>query len=323
MKHHNISSIEPNNRIESVYLIRELDKKSKKNGEPFVALVLQDATGTARAIMWDKAEIFLNNHAGVGDFVLVKADAGVYNRNLQLTLREAQKVDSEVVELEKFLPRSKRPLPEMKKELDMWVDKVQTPYLKALLHTFFSDDAYFKAFLRAPSARKMHQAYLGGLAEHTLGVVKNAVTIAANYGDMDMDLLITGALLHDGAKVYEYEFKTAIDFTDRGRLLGHLTMMSAEIELRAREIPDFPDDKKMLLQHMVLSHHGRMEYGSPKLPQTAEALVLSYSDYIDAYLSTYFEAREKALANGERWTGWVDIFGSYLYAGEPHFEEEI
>ncbi|MBN1900469.1 HD domain-containing protein, partial [Candidatus Sumerlaeota bacterium] len=202
------------------------------------------------------------------------------------------------------------------KELMDWIEKVKTPHLRSLLDSFFQDDKYLTAFLRAPSARTMHQAYVGGLVEHTLGVTKNAVTIADNYSGVDKDLLITGALLHDGFKVVEYSQKTTIEFTDKGRLLGHLCMMAMEIENRTRAIPDFPEETKTLLEHMILSHHGKREYGSPKVPMTAEALILFYADYIDAYLSAYFEQKQKAHKRGDKWTEWVDMFEGFLYAGE-------
>ncbi len=317
MKHIDIARLEAGGRIESVYLLRDVEKKFKKTGEPFVMLNLQDATGVVKSVMWNDADIFLNDEARSGDFVLVKASVGRYNNQLQLTIREARKVDSSVVDVEKFLPRSERPLAEMRREIIQWVNKVKTPYLRALLEGFFGDDKYMTAFLRAPSARKMHQAYLGGLAEHTLGVVKNAIAIARNYDHVDEDLLITGALLHDGSKVYEYTYQTAINYTDRGRLLGHLSMMAMEIENRVRKIEGFPEETKMLLEHMILSHHGKGEFGSPKVPQTAEALILFYADYVDAYLSTYFEQTKKAHEKGERWTEWVDMFNNFLYAGEP------
>jgi 3'-5' exoribonuclease len=316
MKHIFISDLNSGTRIESVYLVRDVMKKSKKSGEPYVFLNLQDSSDIINAVMWEGADLFLSNQVKQGDFVLVNAGVGLYNKQLQLTIRDARKVDPTMLDLEKFLPASKRPLIDMLKELRSWIDRVKRPYLKALLDSFFGDDKYLKTFLRAPSARTMHQAYIGGLVEHTLGVVKNAITVADNYGGVDKELLITGALLHDGAKIYEYSFDTAISITDRGRLIGHLAMMAMELESRISGIEEFPEEERMLLEHMILAHHGRQEWGSPKLPQTAEALILFYSDYMDAYLSTFFESQRKAHEKGEKWTGWVDMFGGFLYAGE-------
>jgi 3'-5' exoribonuclease len=316
MKHKDIISLQAGTSLESVYLLRDVMKKIKKNGEPYVSLILQDATGTVNAIMWDKADLFLKNEIKPGDFVLILADVGQYNQQLQITVREAKWVDPNMVTLEKFIPTSQRPLDEMHRELMEWIEQVKTPHLRSLLDSFFQDDKFLAAFLRAPSARTMHQAYVGGLAEHTLGVTKNAVSIADNYTGVNKDLLITGALLHDGFKVFEYSIKTTIEFTDKGRLLGHLCMMAMEIENRTRAIPDFPEESKTLLEHMILSHHGRREYGSPKVPMTAEALILFYADYIDAYLSTYFEQKQKAHKRGDKWTEWVEMFEGFLYAGE-------
>ena len=322
MKHLLISSLEPGLAVESVYLVRDVVKKTRKSGEPFASLILQDSSGTVNAVMWDEAEAFLARGVRSGDFVLIRGDVGQYNRQIQLTIREAKKVDPSLIQVEKFLPVSPRPIMEMKKELFQWIERVKIPHLRALLDIFFGDDAFLAGFLRAPSARTMHQAYIGGLVEHTLGVVKNAVTIADNYNDVDKELLITGALLHDGSKVYEYSFQTSINYTDKGRLIGHLSMMAMEIENRARAIPGFPEETIMLLEHMILAHHGRREFGSPKVPMTAEAMILFYADYIDAYLSMYFEQKKKAIEKGEQWTDWVDMFGSFLYAGSPQDDSE-
>jgi len=322
MKHNEINSLQPGMNLESVYLVRDVFKKTRKSGEPFASLSLQDATGTVNAVMWDEAEKFLATGIRSGDFILVRGEVNQYNKQLQLTIREAKKVDPSLIQVEKFLPASPRPILEMKKELFQWIEQVKTPHLRALLDLYFGNDAFLAAFLRAPSARTMHQAYIGGLVEHTIGVVKNAVTIADNYKDVDRELLITGALLHDGSKVYEYSFQTSINYTDKGRLLGHLSMMAMDIENRARDIPGFPEETIMLLEHMILAHHGRREFGSPKVPMTAEAMILFYADYIDAYLSMYFEQKKKALEKGEPWTDWVDMFGSFLYAGSAQNDPE-
>jgi len=322
MKHVDIASLQSGMKLDSVYLVRDVMKRNKKTGEPYVFLNLQDATGTLNAVMWERAELFLSNQARPGDFVHLKGDINRYNNQLQLTIREADKVSSDIVDLEKFLPTSRRPLPEMRRELEEWIGRVKTPHLRALLDDFFGDDRFLTTFLRAPAARTMHQAYVGGLVEHTLGVVKNALSIARNYEGVNEDILITGALIHDGSKVVEYSYQTVIQFTTPGRLVGHLCLMTIEIEKRAARIPDFPEQDKMLLQHMILSHHGRREWGSPKLPMTAEALILFYADYIDAYLSTYFEQQKKAHEKGDEWTEWVDMFESFLYAGLPEQDSE-
>lgn len=317
MKHIPISSLQVGLKIESVYLIKDVDKKSKKNGEPFVSLTLQDSTGTINAIMWDDVDAFLNNKITTGDFILIKAAINEYNKQIQAIISEAKKIDSSLVEVEKFQPASSRPLPEMKAELEAYIEQVKQPHLQALLQFFFGDEQFMAAFMRAPAARNMHQAYIGGLAEHTIGVIKNALVLAANYKGVDLDLLLTGALLHDACKIYDYSFTTAISMTDMGRLIGHLAMMSMKIEAAIAQIPDFPEETKMLLEHMLLAHHGKMEYGSPRLPVTAEALILFYADYADAYLSTYFEERKKAHQKGQKWTDYVEMFDAYLYAGIP------
>lgn len=317
MKHIPITNLQVSPKLESVYLVKEVENKFKKTGAPFASLLLQDSTGTVSAVMWDNAEPFLNNDIRPGDFILIKASVGKYKEQLQVTIQEVQKVDASLLDVQKFLPTSKRPLEEMKAEILGYVGQVKEPHLHALLEALFLDEKFMELFLRAPAARMMHQAYIGGLAEHTLAVIKNALTIAANYEGIDTDLLLTAALIHDGCKVYEYAYTTAINNTDKGRLVGHISMMGMMLETQAARIQGFPEETKMLLQHIVLSHHGRKEYGSPKVPMTAEAMILFYADYIDAYLSTFFEEKRKAHQKGQKWTEWVQMFESYLYAGEP------
>ncbi|HRU54961.1 MAG TPA: HD domain-containing protein [Candidatus Sumerlaeia bacterium] len=322
MKHVPLSSLQVGFKIESVYLIKDVDKKTKKNGEPYVSLTLQDNTGTINAIMWDDVDSFLNNRISTGDFIFIRASINEYNKQIQAIISEVKKIDISQVEVEKFQPASSRPIPEMKEELSAFIKRVEAPHLQSLLQFFFGDEQFMAAFMRAPAARNMHQAYIGGLAEHTIGVIKNALALAANYEGVDVDLLITGALLHDACKIYDYSFTTAITTTDMGRLIGHLALMSMKIEAAVSQIPDFPEEAKMLLEHMILSHHGKKEYGSPRLPVTAEALILFYADYADAYLSTYFEERKMAHQKGQKWTDYVEMFQSYLYAGEPPKPEE-
>jgi len=322
MKHVEITNLEPSTKLESVYLIRDVMKRNKKNGEPYVALNLQDATGILNAFMWENADLFLNNNVVAGDFVYVRGMLNLYNGKLQLTIRDAERIDPELVPKDKFLPRSPRPAGEMEAELLAFLEQVQDKHLRALLDSFFGDTAFLRAFLEAPSARTMHQAYIGGLVEHTIGVVKNALAIAANYGRINTDLLLAGALIHDVAKVFEYSCSSSITITDSGRLIGHLSMAAMEVDRRARQIEGFPEETRLLLIHMILSHHGKLEFGSPKVPMTAEALILTWADYADAYLSTFFEKQKEAHDKGEKWTDWVDMFGHYLYAGDPPPEVE-
>lgn len=317
MVHMKIAELEPGTTLKSVYLIQSLEKRQKRSGEMYVALVLQDKTGTIQAVMWENAGKLLRGEINAEDFVKVSGDVGIYNNQLQLTVRSLEKVADDKVDLEQFLPHSKRSLEEMHAELREAIESVKTPPLKALLKSFFDDAEFLDAFSRAPSAMSMHQAYIGGLLEHTLAVLRVAHAIGALYPPYDYDLLTTGVLLHDMGKIHEFGYRRAIRYTSVGRLLGHIPIGFCLVDRKIEAIPHFPQETRILLLHLLLSHHGQKEWGSPRRPKTIEALLLHYADYIDAYLSTYRETTEKARERGELWTEYQRMFERFLFAGLP------
>jgi 3'-5' exoribonuclease len=319
VKHVKISDLQPGSSVSSVYLVAVVEKKQKKSGDLYAAVTFQDASGRIAAVMWDNAHNFLADKIVKDDFALVTGDVGIYNNQLQLTIRSVEKVDESRVSLADFIPHSPHSIPDMQAQLQQYVQMVTDPHLVRLLKHFFDDSAFLAAFSRAPSACTMHQAYIGGLLEHTLGVARNCLTIAGNYSSANRDLLITGALLHDIGKIEEFTFARAFSYTDSGRLLGHITIGIEMVTNALSQIPDFPAQTKTLLFHMLISHHGVKEWGSPRRPKTLEALILHYADYIDAYLSTYIEVTGKAKERGDLWSDWNKMFERYLFAG---FSEE-
>jgi 3'-5' exoribonuclease len=322
MVHVKISELEPGMSVESVYLIQSLEKRQRRSGEAYVALVLQDKSGTIQTVMWENARKLLRGEIVAEDFVKVSGDVGLYNNQLQLTLRSVEKVADDKVDLEQFLPHSKRSVDEMQAELRQAIESVKAPHLKALLKSFFDDAEFLDAFSRAPSAMSMHQAYIGGLLEHTLAVLRVAHAIGELYPPYDRDLLTTGVLLHDMGKIREFAYKRAIRYTSLGRLLGHITISFCLVDKKIDTIPDFPQETRIMLLHLLLSHHGLKEWGSPRRPKTLEALLLHYADYIDAYLSTYRETTERARERGELWTDYQRMFERFLFAGLPDALDE-
>jgi len=202
------------------------------------------------------------------------------------------------------------------------VASVKNPYLRALLDKFFDDEEFVAAFSRAPSARRIHHAYLGGLLEHVTEVIALCRTVLDLYPQIDRDLLLTGALLHDVGKTREFTYEREINYSDEGRLLGHVTMSDRLITERMAEIPDFPPELALRLRHMVLSHHGRYEWGSPRRPKTLEACALHYIDNLDAQINRFAQIIAARRDKTRPWTEYDTLLKRYLYAGREELAIE-
>lgn len=286
-----VAELEVGQPVYNVFQIRrkELLPFKEKAGK-FLSLSLGDKTGEIDAKLWDNAE---EEAAGlnVADFVLVKGMVTTYNQRPQITLESVKKVSVKPSDLVYFLPTSPRDATEMWEELQQKIAGIANPHLQSLVRQIFGDETLAEQFRRAPAAKAHHQAYLGGLLEHTLNVVKLAEHIAAAYEGVDRDLLLTGALLHDIGKIYEYRYDVFIDYTDAGRLLGHIVIGAGLVQERLRDLPDFPETLKLKVLHMIVSHHGRYEWQSPKRPKFLEAAILHQADYLDAEVDKFLQAR--------------------------------
>ncbi len=322
MKHIPIDQLRPTSQAESVYLVQELELKTKRNGDPFASLTLVDATGSIQAVMWDNLGAILNREVSVNDFAHVAGEISTFNNKLQLVLRKIAKVADEHVDFSRFVPVTPYDRAELERQFDARIAEVTNPDCRRLLDYLFGDGprSVRAEFLAAPAAVRVHQAYVGGLVEHTLAVVRNALLLARHYQPYDHDLLITGGLLHDLGKIREYEWTRVIRYTDEGRLVGHISIATGMLYLAFEELAPFDRLLQWHILHLLLSHHGKREYGSPVLPKTREAFLLHYGDYTDAYLSTYCAETDVARAKGEAWTPFNRLFDTYLYAGSTRTE---
>lgn len=313
-----IAKLSTGDSVESVYHLLKVEQRTKKNGEPFFSLQVGDASGQSNAIMWDNHHALVAGIVKEDDFVQVKADVGNYNGNLQLTIKQISRMEDDKVHLSLFLPISPRPREEMEAELDSWIARVENSDCVRLLEKFFGNPRLRDLFCTAPAAARIHQAYIHGLMEHTLIVLKIADAIAGNYEPIDRDVLITAGLLHDIGKIRELDWKRTIRYTTEGRLLGHIPMGASMVEtvingLKKKE--GFDDGIHHHILHIILSHHGKLEWGSPIRPQTREATILHYADHTEAYMAVMAEQTAKAAAMGEPWTPYNNMFETYLYAG--------
>ena len=328
MKKKCVADIKDRDLVQSVFLVKDKIIAMAKNGKPYLTLKLMDKSGEVDAKIWDNADeiaaIFDKN-----DFLAVRAKASVYLGKMQLIVSELKRVPEEEVELADFLPETDRDINLMVEELWALVASLADPDLKRLLNSFFGDPELLAMYRVAPAAKGMHHVYLGGLLEHSLAVAKLVDAMTPLYQGLNRDLLIAGALLHDVGKVREMTYMRSFDYSDEGKLIGHITIGVEMLQERISALPGFPYELGMLLKHMLLSHHGQYEYGSPKRPKTVEATILNYLDDLDSKINGIRTHIRKEPDNPSRWTSYHRLYDRYFFKenclhaeeGEGHPEE--
>jgi 3'-5' exoribonuclease len=290
-------------RITEIYLCKSKQIAQTKAGKDYGNLVLQDKTGTIDSKIWEL------NSPGVGtfealDYVYVDAEVTMFQGNHQLNIRRIRKADEGEYLPADYLPVSTKDIELMYGELTEYVRSVKNPYLNRLAASYFLEDAQFaKEFQFHSAAKSIHHGFVGGLLEHTLSVVKLCDYFAKHYSNINRDLLLTAAMFHDIGKLKELSVLPENDYTDSGQLLGHIVIGVGMLTERIRNIPKFPEKLERELIHCILSHHGELEYGSPKKPALLEALALSFADNTDAKMETMIEALQKSGEN-QGWLGY-------------------
>ena len=309
-----INQIRENDLVEGVFWVKEKAKPFTRTGTPYLRVRLTDRTGEMEGRIWDGVEEFTDLFERE-DFIRIKAQATSYQDQVQLNIKSLKRAEGAEVVLEDFLPASEKDSEEMLAELIEIAQGIENKYLKELVMAFLGDEAFTTSFKRAPGAKRLHHACLGGLLEHTLSVVKLIEEIKGHYEGINHDLLLAGGVLHDIGKVHELSYDIAFDYTDEGRLVGHIVMGTQMVEERIAQIKDFPKELAMLMKHLMISHHGQYEWGSPKRPKTLEANILYYLDDLDAKVSGIQEFMDKG-EEGERWTAFHRMFDRFFYKGE-------
>jgi len=307
-----VSDIKDRSQVDAVFLVREKITAMAKNGKPYLTLKLMDKTGEVEGKVWDNVDE-LSAAFAKDDFVAVRSKATVYLGKMQLVITELKKIPDGEVALADFLPEAARDIGEMSDELAALLTTLNDRFLKQLLSSFFDDAAFMSLYSSAPAAKGMHHVYLGGLLEHSLAVARLVDRIAPLYEGINRDLLIAGALLHDVGKVREMTYSRSFDYTDEGKLLGHITIGVEMIQEKVAAIDGFPRELAMLLKHMLLSHHGQYEFGSPKRPKTVEATILNYLDDLDSKINGIRSHIGREPENGSRWTSYHRLYDRYFY----------
>jgi 3'-5' exoribonuclease len=295
-----VSDLTPGTGVDGVYLLSAKETRQTRQGKPFFKLRVGDRSGTVDCTVWEVEAVAPD--VKVGDLVTLCARVTEYQGKAQLEATSVGPAPSGAGNPRDFLPSTYRDIEELKGFLQFHIDSVYDRDYAALLRLIFGDPAFFEVFTTAPAAKVYHHAYLGGLVEHTVSMAEMCDFVAQQYGRVDRDLLLTAALLHDVGKTRELSFDTTIDFTDAGKFLGHVIQGVILVSEKVRELPSFPEAKAQELLHCIVSHHGELEWGSPKRPKTIEALILHHVDNLDAKVKGFLE-----IVDGSRDAPWTDL----------------
>jgi 3'-5' exoribonuclease len=307
MKSPYVNELKPNQLVETSFLVQSKEIRQKKGGELYLSLFLADRTGELDAKMWDNVSDVLNEFER-DDFVKVKGIIQVFHNKPQMTIHKMRRLDESEVQFTDYFPSSKRDAGEMWLELRGIVAAMQDAHLKGLLEAVLDDEDIARRYRIAPAAKQIHHAFLGGLIEHVLSVCGMAKAAAAHYANIDYDLLITGAVLHDLGKIYELNYERGFSYSNEGQLIGHISIAMRIVGDKLRALPGFPPLVRSLVEHMILSHHGKLEFGSPKVPQFPEALLLHYLDDLDSKM----EAMRALIENDRQLEGCFTTYNSAL-----------
>lgn len=314
MKKVYVKNIAARDQVDAPFLVKDKAIGMAKNGKPYMTLKLMDCTGEVEGRIWDRVDEF-SARFNRDDFVLVSGKASVYLGRMQLVIQELNRLEEAEIDLVDFLPVSARPVDEMVAELQAVIDMMDDPDLKSLMEHFLSDADFMAGYTRAPAAKAMHHVCLGGLLEHSLAVAKLAADICRRYPDLNRDLLVAGALLHDIGKVAELRYQRSFEYTDAGKLLGHIVIGVEMVEEKIRGLGHFPQELAVHLKHLLLSHHGQYEYGSPKRPKTMEAVILSFLDDLDSKINGVRTHIEREPESESAWTQYHKHYDRYFFKG--------
>jgi 3'-5' exoribonuclease len=305
--------------IEEVYLVVDKQLRANRNGNLYLQMELRDRSGSMSARLWNAGEPLFRSFEA-GDFLFVKGKVQLFQGALQMILSHVERTPAEKVELAEFLPHTEHDVSKLYERLRGFLMKLGNPHLRALAECFLMDQDFVRAFCRAPAGVRVHHAYLGGLLEHVVTLLDAADRLAPLYPDLDRDLLTAGIFLHDIGKVRELTFDRAFAYTDEGQLLGHLVIGVEMLTDKVRQVPDltgepFPNELLLRLKHLIVSHHGTLEFGSPRVPMTPEAIALHHLDNFDAKLHVFTREIREDRKNATAWTPFNQSLQRRLFKG--------
>jgi len=314
MKNTFIDQIKAGDAVEDVFVLSEKIISQKRDGKNYLNVTLADRTGTIKGVVWDQADQVADRVTS-GMVVRVHGTIGEYKGALQFVIKKMIACEAAQIDPGDFVPKTIHNIDAMFDRLISLTQEIKTDCLASLLDAFWRDEPLVEKFKTAPAAKRMHHAYIGGLLEHTLSMAILVDRIAGHYAGVDMDLLLTGVILHDLGKIHEFDYRFTIDYSDAGRLLSHIVIGLQLLDEKLRSIQNFPEETANLLKHMIISHHGVREYGSPEPPKTLEAVLLNYIDEIDSKVNGIRDFMASEDPN-ETWTSYHRVLERHFYKGK-------
>jgi 3'-5' exoribonuclease len=301
MKSHYVSDLQDGQAVTSLFMVGAKEiRTSQRSGKSWLELALRDRTGSIPAKMWDNFEALAKTFEA-DDVVQIRGRVKLYNGQKEMTLEQIVPAAMRDYDLSDFLAHTKCDVEKLYADLGAAVAGVKNPWIKKLLESVVNDPAIVPKLKRAPAAMGMHHAFVGGLLEHTVSLIGLGRSVAAHYPELDADVLLAGIVLHDVGKIDELSYERATNYTTAGRLLGHITIGTLLVREKIKAIPGFPEPLAILIEHLILSHHGTYEFGSPSLPQTREAIALHFLDDMDSKMAAMRTTLEGSSGN-EVWT---------------------
>jgi 3'-5' exoribonuclease len=294
-----LANFEEGKLFDGFFLVLSKQQRTTKNNKPYLNLILGDKTGQLEGRIWEIADPRIAKDFDKGDIVKARGSASRFDDRLQMKIDQLRKAQPNEVDKADLLPATTYDVATLWSQLLAFVESFTNPDLKLLLTTMLANPALAESYREAPAAKQLHHAWLGGLLEHVVSLCTLADRVAPHYPMLHRDLLLTGVILHDIGKVRELSWEIGFEYTIEGTLLGHIQMGVALTEQTIDSLPDFPPKLKTLVLHMILSHHGRLEFGSPKLPMIPEALVLNFLDDLDAKMQAMSGEFDKCLREGK------------------------
>ena len=324
MKQQFVSGLKEGSIVSAPFLVRQKEiRTSPRTGKSWLELDLMDSTGTIPAKMWDNFAAIAGTFEA-DDVVQVRGRVKIYNGQKEVTLEQIVPAAERDYEIADFLPHTRHDVEKLYAELQATIGALKNPWLKRLLESLTNDPAVAAKLKRAPAAMTMHHAYMGGLLEHVVSLLGLARAVAAQYPELDWELLVAGVVLHDIGKIEELRYERGIDYSTEGRLLGHIAIGARLVAERIRAIPDFPAPLAVAVQHLILSHHGTHEFGSPALPQMREAVALNFLDDFDSKMAsmrvTLESGADEAAAGAAEWTERNPSLRRSLLRTEQYFD---
>jgi 3'-5' exoribonuclease len=300
-----------NKVITSTFVVVAKQIKPKKTGEPYLALTVGDRSGQLEAKMWDNVEEVLEAFEQ-DDFIKTKGLINKYKQRFQLTIHKVRKLGESEIEFADYLPKTTKDIDQLWQTLSGFVTGFENPHLKALVQAFMADPEISAAYRNAPAAKTLHHAYIGGLLDHVVSLFRSCDLMCKNYPQINRDLLLTGAFFHDIGKIHELTYNRSFSYTTKGQLLGHMIIELEMLQAKLAHLPGFPDELKTMIEHLIISHHGQYDFGSPKLPMFPEALVLHYLDDLDSKMEAMRAHFEREASLDGPWTSYNASLGRPL-----------